>query len=167
MVGVGWSVARMGEWQRQWWFVGVETGIVALVAGEILGRLVMLGCRKCLGSWLSLLDLLLTFLSILALIYAFQSASMLGYISGLSSQLFLVFRTLIQYLRLILFIRNQEKAQAMVLQVINFSELAQPSRISRKQPIEVEPSKLHLTEEFDEKDGFVGLAKKQPEVKPV
>lgn len=170
IAGVGWSVTKAGEWQRQWWFVGVEIGIVAMVIGEIIGRLVMLGFQKFFCSWLSLLDLLITFLSILALTFALLFPSFIGQILGIFSQLSLLLRTLIQYLRLVFFIKNQEKAQVMVLQVINFSELAQPSRISRKEPIEpptAEPSKLHLTEEFDEKDGFVGLAKKQPEVKPV
>jgi len=132
MVGVGWTVARLGDWQRQWWFIGAEVGIGALVVGEIIGRLVMLGFQKFLRSWLTFFDLLITFLSLLGLIYAFQSSSFLGCILGLSSQISLILRTLIQYLRLIVFVKNQEKAQAMVLQVINFSELAQPSRISRK-----------------------------------
>lgn len=170
LVAVGWTVARLGDWQRQWWFVGAEVGIGTLVVGEIIGRLVMLGFQKFIRSWLTLIDLLITFLSLLGLIYAFQSSTFLGCILGLSSQTALILRTLIQYLRLIVFVQNQEKAQAIVLQVINFSELAQPSRITRKQPIEasiIEPSKLHLTEEFDEKDGFVGIAKKQLEPKPV
>lgn len=169
LAGVAWALTQFGEMPRQKWFVGTVIAVAGLIVGEILGRLVMQGIRKYCSSWVSLGDLILTLICTLGVCYSFWCMSTLSVIIGIVSYQGLLLRTLIQYLRLIVFVKNQEKAQAMVIQVINFSELAQPSRVTRKQPIDaqsVEPSKLHLTEEFDEKDGFVGLAKK-PSITPV
>lgn len=154
LVLVAWTLVNLGKFPADGWFLGLEVFVSGMIIGEVVGRLVMQGMQKFCRSWLNVFDVIVASLSIVVLLEVLNSLTLAADIEGLVGEIWLAVRTVLQYLRLVVFIKNQKKAQVLALQVINFTELAQPS--ARKEPSTeiqmVEGAKLHVTEEYDEKD---------------
>ena len=152
LILVTWTLVNFGHFPEEKWFVVLEVFISCMIIGEVVGRIVMQGVHKFCSSWLNVFDAVVGLLSIVVLLEVINSLTFTADIEGLAGEVWLAIRTILQYLRLVVFIKNQQKAQVLALQVINFTELAQPS--SRKDPGTemIEGAKLHYTDEFDEKD---------------
>lgn len=152
LVLVTWTLVNFGHFPEEGWFLGLEVFVSGMIIGEVVGRLVMQGLGKFCRSWLNVFDAIVASLSIIVLLEVLNSLTLAADIEGLLGEVWLAIRTVLQYLRLVVFIKNQKKAQVLALQVINFTELAQPSPRREPEIQMVEGAKLHVTEEYDEKD---------------
>lgn len=154
LVLVAWTLLNLGRFPEDGWFLGLEVFVSGMIIGEVAGRLVMQGIQKFCRSWLNVFDVIVASLSIVVLLEVLNSLTLTADIEGLVGEIWLAVRTVLQYLRLVVFIKNQKKAQVLALQVINFTELAQPSarQLPGAEIQMVEGAKLHVTEEYDEKD---------------
>ena len=116
-----WTVVCFGEFPEELWFIALEGALGLLVSVEVGWRVCLQGlCAFVTALW-NMCDVLVAAGCLAALGFAtFQSA----FIAGLAGEAGLVLRTVLQYIRLVVFIREQHKAQD--LQMLNFCELAQP-----------------------------------------
>mmetsp|Transcript_30637 Transcript_30637/g.30265 ORF Transcript_30637/g.30265 Transcript_30637/m.30265 type:complete len:96 (+) Transcript_30637:413-700(+) len=66
----------------------------------------------------------------------------------------MILRTILQFLRVIIFLKNQQKAQLTALKMIDFSQLAEAKDNNNvRQEDNMRPS--HITEENDERFNFM------------
>ena len=118
-----WTLFQFGSFPTETWFLAIEVSLSAMVKGEVGWRMYLQGCKKFWTSVSNIFDVLVSVACFIAL--GFAAADTAVFVEGFSGEVVLVFRTAVQYLRLVLFIKNQRKAQATLLQMINFSELAE------------------------------------------
>jgi hypothetical protein len=116
-----WTVVHFGEYPEELGFMALEAALAVLVSVEVGWRLCLQGLRAFVTALWNLCDVVVAAGCLAALGCAtFRSV----FIAGLAGEAVLVLRTVLQYLRLVIFIREQHKAPD--LQMLNFCELAQP-----------------------------------------
>jgi len=137
-----WTLVQFGEFPNEPWFLALEVLLAVLVCVEVGWRMCLQGLRAFIKAAWNLCDVVAVVGCLVALGVATLQRLMLA---GLPGEAVLICRTLFQYLRLLYFIKDQHKAQT-ALQMLNFSELAQPK---------AEAPRHVLAEEEDKPSGAV------------
>lgn len=116
-----WTVLQFGEFPEEYWFIALEAALALLVMVEVGWRLCLQGLRAFMTALWNLCDVTVAVVCMVALAFATAQSA---FIAGLIGEAVLIFRTVFQYMRLVLYARDQRKAQDAV-QMLNFCELAQ------------------------------------------
>jgi hypothetical protein len=125
LLSILWSVIHAGKFPNQAWYIALEVTLSVLVLCEVLLRVYLQGCTLFWRAYSNIFDVLVMVLSIFAIVMALSYDQLLEDVEGIAAQVVMAIRLIVQYLRLILLIKNQRKAQVEVLQMIDFSKLAE------------------------------------------
>ena len=153
-----WTLVKFGTFPDEVWFIVLEGCLAVMVAVEVGWRMCVQGAGKFWCSLGNVADVMVSGACVVALGFAVEDAAV--FIEGFSSEVVLFVRSALQYLRLILFIKSQRKAQDTLLQMINFSELAEPPKavVQSHMPLEEEdkpsvvPNNTGTVQEADSED---------------
>lgn len=126
-----WSVIHVGKFPNEPWYIALEVTLSVLVLCEVLLRVYLQGCTLFWRAYSNIFDVLVMVLSIFAIVMALSYDQLLEDVEGIAAQVVMAIRLIVQYLRLILLIKNQRKAQVEVLQMIDFSKLAEGHEADR------------------------------------
>lgn len=149
-----WTLLQFGSFPDDLWFLAVEAVLSGLVVLEVGWRLGLQGPVAFCTSLANLFDVAVTVACVVDL--GLAAADMVLFLEGLSGEVLLIFRSLIQYLRLVIFIKNQRKARDNLLQMINFSELAEapkpPSHVLAEEEEKPAPNNTGTAQEGESED---------------
>jgi len=110
-----------------WLFITLEVLINIALLTEVTLRMLSLKSRYFL-SWSNIFDLSVLVISWLGLIIFFSSSAlMLGEVDDVGTLLLLILRYIVQFLRLLLMVKNQKKASSGSKSVVDFSTLSSDS----------------------------------------
>lgn len=149
-----WTLLQFGSFPDEVWFLALEVALSGLVVLEVGWRLGLQGPVAFCTSLANLFDVAVTVACVVVL--GLAAADMVLFLEGLSGEVLLIFRSFVQYLRLVFFIKNQRKAQNNLLQMINFSELAEapkaPSHALAEEEEKPAPNNTGTIQEGDSED---------------
>jgi len=121
-----------------WLFITLEVLINIALLTEVTLRMLSLKSRYFL-SWSNIFDLSVLVISWLGLIIFFSSSAlMLGEVDDVGTLLLLILRYIVQFLRLLLMVKNQKKASSGSKSVVDFSTLSSDSIPLRDSTVEEE-----------------------------
>ena len=151
LVCIVWTLWKFGTFPDELWFLALEILLSALVTLEVCWRICIQGPLAFFVSVANLFDVVVTAACVVDL--GLAAADIVIFFGGLSGEILLIFRSAVQYLRLILFVKNQRNAQKNLLEMINFSELAEgPKPPSHVLAEEEEKQAPHTFPEADSED---------------
>jgi len=121
-----------------WLFITLEVLINIALLTEVTLRMLSLKSRYFL-SWSNIFDLSVLVISWLGpIIFFSSSALMLGEVDDVGTLLLLILRYIVQFLRLLLMVKNQKKASSGSKSVVDFSTLSSDSIPLRDSTVEEE-----------------------------
>ena len=137
---IAWALFKFGNFPDEVWFLCLEGCLAVMILVEVCWRMCVQGVGRFWCSLANVTDVLISAAAMAAL--GLAAADVAISFEGLSGQVVLIVRSGLQYLRLLLFIKNQRKAQD-TLQMINFSELAEaPKPIGQSHVLVEEEEKV-------------------------
>lgn len=125
LLSIVWSLIHAGKFPNETWYIVLEVALSFMILCEVLLRIYLQGCTMFWRSYSNIFDIVVTILSIFAIVMALSYKELMEDVEGIAAQVVMAIRLTVQYLRLILLIKNQKKAQVEVLQMIDFSKLAE------------------------------------------
>ncbi|CAG9333271.1 unnamed protein product [Blepharisma stoltei] len=124
-IGIVWTLLSHGQFPDNMWFWLLEGLVTVLIAFEVCVRMYIQNCHAYWKSLSNIFDLIVVIVCIVAISIGLWDSDIDEDIGGITGEVLMILRTILQFLRVIVFLKNQQKAQLTALKMIDFSQLAE------------------------------------------